>query len=188
MSDTMNAPTGTTTGAGMGQNSSAPTWLRVLLINSPYILIYAATIWLVALTDSDPDKASKYWQYLLPVVGLVSVIGGWSQTRISRARYLTQQVLHWGALMLVTFLLFVPTMEHFLDAQTHGFVVAYMLALAAILSGIYLDWKMGIFGLFLVGSAVGIGFLNNNAMLLTLIGIGMAGVAVTLVVRRGARD
>jgi uncharacterized membrane protein len=42
-----------------------------------------------------------------------------------------------------------------------------------------MDWKMALFGLFLVGSGVGIAFLNDNAMLLTLIGIAVVGVGIS---------
>ena len=168
--------------------TAKPTWLRVLLVNSPYILIYIVTIWLVALTDSDAARAARYWQYFVPVVGVVSIIGGWGKHSDALGRYLTEQVLHWGALMAVIYLLFLPDMQQFLNAESHGFVVAYMLGLAAILSGIYLDWKMALFRIFLVGSAVGIGFLDDNAMLLTLIGIGAAGIAITLLIRKSGRD
>jgi Na+/melibiose symporter-like transporter len=167
--------------------SHKSSWQRVLLVNAPYILIYVLTVWLVALTDRDPATAARYWQYFVPVVGLVAVIGGWSRSRESRSRYLTEQLLHWGSVMLVVYLLFTPSMQQFLNADSHGFVIAYVLGLAAILSGIYQDWKMGVFGLFLVGSAVGIGMLEDNAMLLTLIGVGTAAIAITLLIRKSGR-
>ena len=161
-----------------------PSWLHVVLVNTPYILIYIATIWLVAMTDRDSAKAATYWQYFVPIVGLVSVIGGWAKAQESKGKYLMEQVLHWGALLLVIYLLFLPDMEQFLNAESHGFVIAYMLGLAAILSGIYLDWKMAVFGLFLLASAVGIGFLDENALLMTLIGVGIAAILVTLLIRK----
>jgi hypothetical protein len=173
--------------ATQGEAAAKTSWQHLLLVNAPYILIYGLTIWLVALTDRNPATAARYWQYFVPLVGLVSVIGGWSKSRESRARYLTEQVLHWGSLMLVIFLLFLPDMQQFLNADSHGFVIAYLLGFAAILSGIYQDWKMGVFGVFLVGSAVGIGFLDENAMLFTLIGVAVAAVAVTLLIRKSGR-
>jgi hypothetical protein len=166
------------------ETDAKPSWLHVVLVNSPYILIYGATIWLVAMTDRDSAKAATYWQYFVPIVGLVSVIGGWGKATESKGKYLMEQVLHWGALLLVIYLLFLPDMEQFLNAESHGFVIAYMLGLAAILSGIYLDWKMAVFGLFLLASAVGIGFLDENALLITLIGVGIAAILVTLLIRR----
>jgi hypothetical protein len=170
----------TATQSGAAAN---PSWLRVLLVSSPYILLYMATIWLVAMTDNDAAKAGLYWQYFVPVVGLVSVIGGWGKRTESTARYLTEQVLHWGALSLVIYLLFLQPMQQFLNAESHGFVTAYMVGLAAILSGIYLDWKMAVFGAFVVGSAVAIGFLENNALLI-ISGVAFAAVVVMLVMRK----
>ena len=53
------------------------------------------------MTDNDAAKAGLYWQYFVPVVGLVSIIGGWAKRGESSAGYLFKQVLHWGALSLV---------------------------------------------------------------------------------------
>jgi hypothetical protein len=160
-----------------------PSWLHVLLVNSPYILIYVVTIWLVGMTDSDAAKAGLYWQYFVPIIGLVSIIGGWGKRSESTARYLTEQVLHWGALSVVIYLLFLEPMQQFLNAESHGFVTAYMVGLAAILSGIYLDWKMAIFGAFIVGSAVAIGFLEDNAILI-ISGIAFLVIVFILVMRK----
>jgi hypothetical protein len=165
-----------------------PSWLWVLFANSPYILIYIATIWLVATTDGDPENARNLWQWFIPVVGLVSVFGGWAKTRDTKTRFLTEQVLHWGALMGVAYLLFLPEMEFFMNAESHGVVMAYLVGLAAILSGIYLDWKMAIYGLFLVGSAYAIGFLDDNAMIITLIGSGILVLVITLLVRKAGKQ
>jgi len=58
------------------------------------------------------------------------------------------------------------------------------IGLAAILSGIYLDWKMAVFGAFLVASAIGLGYIEDNLMMmLTISSVALAGVVVTLLVR-----
>jgi hypothetical protein len=173
-----NATTATQSGA-----AASPSWLGVLLVNSPYILLFIVTIWLVSATDNDAAKAGLYWQYFVPVVGLVSIIGGWAKRGESSAGYLIKQVLHWGALSLVIYLLFLEPMQQFLNAESHGFVTAYMVGLAAILSGIYLDWKMAVFGAFVVGSAVAIGYLEDNALLIVS-GVAFAAVVVILVMRK----
>lgn len=162
--------------------------LRLMLANLPYIALYVISIWLVAVTDSDPGKATTQWELFIPLVALVSIIDGWKDTRETKVVYLIQQLLHWGALMLVVYLLFLPEMQNFLNAETHGFVLAYLLGLAAILSGIYLEWKMAVFGAFLIASAVGIGYLSDNALLLTLIGTAVAGIAITLLIRKHRRS
>jgi hypothetical protein len=172
------------------KTSSKTGWLKILFVNLPYLALYAITVWLVAVTDRDSAAASAYWQWFVPVVALVATFGGWHHAGVggrAKVLYLMRQVMHWAALLIVTNLLFLPPMQAFLNAQSHGFIVAYLLGLAAILSGIYLDWKMAVFGAFIVGSAVGVGYLDDNAMLLTVIAVAVAGVAVSLLVQRHAK-
>jgi hypothetical protein len=163
--------------------------LKKLLWGLPYIAIYGISIWLIALTNRDPAAAYPNWQWFIPLVALVSIIGGWR--RMERAGgsvmlYLFKQVLHWGALMLVLYLLFLPGVDQLLSADSNGFVVIYLLGLTALLSGIYLDWKMAVFGLFLIGSGVGIAYLEDNAMLITIAGVGLFAILVTVLTRSRA--
>ena len=162
-------------------------WLHFLIVNVPYVVLYAISIWLVGLTNSDEARAAEYWQLFIPLVGLVSTLGGWRYAGLGgvpKALYLFKQVLHWGALLIVINLLFMDSMLQFLNAEDHGFVVIYLLGLAAILSGIYLDWKMAVFGAFLVASAIGLGYIEDNLMMmLTISSVALAGVVVTLLVR-----
>ena len=157
-----------------------------LLWGLPYIAIYAIAIWLIALTNSNPTAAYPKWEWFIPLVALVSVIGGWKS--MDRAGnnflvYLLKQALHWGALLFVLYMLFLPDVEHFLSADSHGFVVVFLLGLTALLSGIYLDWKMALFGLFLIGSGVGIAYLEDNAMIITILGVGLFAILLTVFVR-----
>jgi hypothetical protein len=60
-----------------------------------------------------------------------------------------------------------------------------VLGLTAILSGIYLDWRMAVFGLFLLLSGFGMAWIDDNAMTISLIGATAAGaIIVTLMFRR----
>ncbi len=162
-------------------------WIQLLLILVPYVALYAIAIWLVAMTDSNPDRATGLWEWFIPAVGLVGIVGGWHRMRSSGGgipQYLIKQILHWGATLGVIYLLFWPTVLVFLTAETHGFVAIYIVGLAAILAGVHLDWKMGLFGLFLIGSGIGIAFFDDNAMLMTLTGLAVIGVIVSVVVLR----
>lgn len=164
--------------------ASKPGLSRLLLVNIPYFALYLISVWLIALTDENPIEAATRWQLFIPLVALVSVIDGWHDTRGPKPTYLIQQVLHWGALMAATWLLFLPEMESYMNAESHGFIAAYMLGLTAILSGIYFEWKMSVFGAFLIASAVGIAFLSDNALMMTLIGGAVLGIVITLLLRR----
>jgi hypothetical protein len=146
----------------------------------PYGVLYAIGVVLIAMTDHNPASTQGTWDYFIPLVGLVATFSGWSHHAgdiwQTRARYILRQVVHWAAVLLVIHLLFQSNVQHFLKAETDGFVIIYILGLAGILSGLYLDWKMALFGLFLIFSGVIIAFLDNNALLIAV------GAAATIAV------
>lgn len=156
---------------------------KVAVVTVPYIVLYAFAVVLIAMTDSDPASAQGAWKYFIPLVGLVSTVGGWSQHAgtewQTRTRYLLRQFAHWTSLLVVIHLLFQQDVQHFLRAETDGFVIVYVLGLAAILSGLYLDWKMAVFGLFLIFSGVVIAFLDDNALLIAIGGTATMAVVGT---------
>ena len=165
---------------------------RLLLQHIPYAVLYLVALGLVAMTSHNAAGTSIYWQLFIGLVALVSIIAGWRFAGASdhpRWVYLLKQVLHWGALVLVIRLLYTHDLQDFLNDEQDGFVTIYVLGLTAILSGIYLDWKMALFGLFLLLSGVAMAWLDDNAMLLSLVfGVAAVGVAVSLLIRhRGAR-
>ena len=86
--------------------------------------------------------------------------------------------------MLVIRLLYTHNLQDFLNDNQDGFVTIYMIGLTAVLSGIYLDWRMALFGMYLLLSGVGMAWIDNNAMLISLIAAAAAvGIVVTLLIR-----
>lgn len=171
------------------QQAKKSSWTKVMLVSAPYALLYIASIVLTAMTDAEPERATELWKMFMPFVVLVSVIGGWrfsGETAASKAIYVLKQMLYWGAVLVVITLLFWGDTAHFLNAESQGFVVAYILGLAALLSGIYIDWKMSVYGAFLIASTLGIAFLDDNAVLISVGGIALAGIAITVLTRRRA--
>jgi hypothetical protein len=161
---------------------------RFLLYQLPYLVLYIVALGLVAMTAHDATGMSDYWQMFIPLVALVSILGGWrwaGAAGSARWGYILRQVLHWGALVLVIQLLFAHAVQDFLNDQQDAFVSVYLIGLAALLSGIYLDWKMALFGVFLVLSGVALAWLNENWLMLSLVigGAGVVAAAVSLVIR-----
>ncbi len=156
------------------------------LISLSYIVLYVIAILLISLTDHDPTSAKPSWDLFIPLIGLVSAFSGWSQhagdTRRTQTQFIIQQVLHWGALLLVIHLLFMADVQHLLQAETDGFVIIYLVGLTSLLAGIYLDWKMAVFGFFLIVSGVIIAFLDDNALLIALSTFGMFALAVSTLI------
>ncbi len=169
------------------KQANKASWTKALFVSLPYLALYIASIVLTAMTDADPEQATALWKLFMPFVALVSVIGGWrfsGEGSKEKAVYVGKQVLYWAAVLVGITLLFMGDTPHFLNAETEGFVVAYILGLSALLSGIYIDWKMSVFGAFLILSTIGIAFLDDNAMLISVAGVAIAGIAITLLVRR----
>ncbi|MBK1720724.1 hypothetical protein [Thiocystis violacea] len=165
---------------------SAASKLFKIVITLSYIGLYGVAIFLISLTDHDPASAQDSWYLFIPIIGLVSAIGGWrlhaGSTAGSRLYYVIQLLLHWGSLMLVISLLFMADVQHFLRAEDDGFVIIYLAGLTSMLAGIYLDWKMAVFGLFLLLSGVGIAFLDDNALLIALSTGAVMAVIITILI------
>ena len=164
---------------------------RYVLFTLVYIVLYVTALVLVALTDHNPMGAKGNWQWFIPFIGLVATAGGWHNVGNSlqeRAVYLGKQVLHWGALMLAIRLLYQSDVQNFMHAETDGFMIVYLVGLASLLAGIYLDWKMAVFGLFLIMSGVGIAFLDDNAMLLAISGGAAVSIVATSLIRLRLKD
>nr|WP_207161414.1 hypothetical protein [Rhabdochromatium marinum] len=154
----------------------------------PYIILYITTIVLVAMTDREPTEAVIKWLWFIPAVALVAIVGGWKyhagDTPKSRALYLVRQVLHWAALAIVVHYFFTKDLLHFLNAETDGVMMIFLLGLTAMLAGIHADWKMALFGGFLILSGETIGWFDDNAVLLgTVAGVALVAILVTLLVR-----
>jgi cell division protein FtsW (lipid II flippase) len=161
---------------------------RFMFYQLPYLVLYVAAIGLVAMTAHDAAEMSTYWQLFIPLVALVSILGGWRWAGTSSAdrwTYIVRQILHWAVLILVLRLLYAHAVQDFLNDEQSAFVTIYLIGLAAVLSGIYIDWKMALFGTFLLLSGVAIAWLNDNWMILTLVvGIAaVAAIALSLLVR-----
>ncbi|NBC11981.1 MAG: hypothetical protein GVY09_01305 [Gammaproteobacteria bacterium] len=161
---------------------------RFLLYQLPYVVLYVAALGLVGMTAHNAAEMSTYWQMFIPLVALVSILGGWrwaGNAGSERWAYILRQVLHWGALILTIRLLYAHAVQDFLNDEQDAFVTIYVIGLAAVLSGIYLDWKMALFGIFLLLSGVAIAWLNDNWMLLVLVigGAGAIAIAVSLLIR-----
>ena len=74
-------------------------WVKLLLMVVPYVVLYVVAVWLVAMTDSSPDRAGRLWLWFVPAVGLIAIHGGWQRMKSSEdsiSGYLIRQILHWG--------------------------------------------------------------------------------------------
>lgn len=131
-------------------NSSKQGSLMLALL--PLVILYVCTVILFALTREDLGGTVGYWEYFVPVVAFISLIGGWG-TAYARGQwrlfYLIKQAIIWGAFIGMLWMLQGLGYDSALGDQKTTVLVASLLALVSVLVGMQLDWKMFFYGAFL---------------------------------------
>lgn len=158
------------------------------LVQLPFIILYITTLCLVALTEHDFGSVKLYWQMFILCIALVSILSGWHSAgtgRQEKSLYVLKQLMHWGVTLVMIRLLYTHDFKDFLDNELAGFIMLYVMGLSAMLAGIHSDWKIGVFGIFLTLSALSLGWLEDNTMLLTVVSIiAVIGIVLTLMLKR----
>lgn len=155
-------------------------FMRFALAEWPYALLLIAAIVGIAITDMKLEFAPHYWELLIPVFALFSLVLGWKGAGESgRTSFVVKTLLHWGALLAVVLILFyVPQMIDVLNAELTGLQIIFLLGLTAFLAGIHGDWRMAVIGAFLVCGGVLIAFLDDAALMVSVIAVGLLIVSI----------
>lgn len=134
----------------------------------PQVVLFVSAVLLFWLSQKDMAGTIKYWEYFVPVIALISLVSGWSQSYLSnevRAWYLIKQVVHWGALFALLFVMNNEGLRGAIDAQQYTTIVIYLIAFATLLAAIHVDFKLFFFSLFLVFCAYLLAAPSDNLML-----------------------
>jgi hypothetical protein len=146
-----------------------------------YLMIVLAWIGAVY-TTYDLDTSRWYWHALIPIFGLICILTQWHNvgpTMKAKLWLIAHQILHWGAVMVLAYLLYLVSAGHnniidLIDDRQGSFMMTYTIALSAFLAGIYYDWRLCVVAVFvLMGGIVNVAF-SNLAPLLVWIGLGVA--------------
>lgn len=154
--------------------------MRIVLAEWPYALLLIAAIVGIAITDMKLEIAPRYWQFLIPVFAIFSLVLGWKGAGTSgRSSFVVKTLLHWGALLVVVQILFyVPEMLDVLNAELTGLQIVFLLGLTAFLAGIHGDWRMAVIGVFLVAGGILVAFLDDAALMVSVIAVGLLIVSI----------
>ena len=145
-----------------------------------YLMIVLA--WIGAIYTAFSVESSRwYWQWLIPAFGVICIATQWNNVEPTlKARLLmaVRQVLHWGVVMLMTWLIFMASGQvssiDALDDRQASLVLMFTVTLSTFLAGIYFDWRLCVVAVFiLAGGVVNVAF-SNLAPLLAWIGLGVA--------------
>ena len=131
-------------------------WLREL----PFTIVLILTIAGVAYTTFSKQPIVGYWEILAPIIGLVCVGAGWQEAgdKTGRVRLIVTQALHWGAFLLAMNILLLSSVQLIFTAQTTALAIFTLLALGV----------------------PAIAWIENSALLVTLIVASLVGLAVVL--------
>ncbi|KAA6184350.1 hypothetical protein F2Q65_12790 [Thiohalocapsa marina] len=144
----------------------------------PLFILFAAAFVLFWLSHKNIGATFRYWEIFVPVVAVVSLFSGWGQAYVggnSRLWYLIKQIVHWGALIGLLYILNSQGIRALMSDQQYTAVILYLLAFASLLAAMHVDFKLFFFAIFMVFCAYLIAVPANNP---TLVGLGeLMGIA-----------
>jgi len=141
-----------------------------------YLMIVLA--WIGAgYTTTDAQGSRWYWQWLIPIFGLICIVTQWhhvAPTPKNRLLLIMRQLLHWGVVLLMLQLVFMASSQSFMDAlddRQASFLLMLTVTLSTFLAGIYFDWRLCVVAVFLGASAIFMVIVQNIAPTLVLVGL-----------------
>lgn len=168
-----------------GVPAERPGWGRLLLRQSPYLLLAVLGFAGVAYTDIDPVASFRYWQLLPVAFAIICIAVNWRRSGemgVSRTRLVVQQVLHWAAVLVAIEILQLPFVGAEIGSLVKSIFALHLLATGTVLAGVYLDYRLGVVGLGMWLGLLGIALLEDAALTIALLAI-LTLAAIVLVPR-----
>ena len=157
-------------------------WRRLFRPKDIGFYLKIALAWIGAVyTTYDLDTSRWYWHWLIPIFALICIITQWNNvepTLKARLLLIARQILHWGAVLALAFLLYMVSAGHnniidLIDDRQGSFMMTYTIALSTFLAGIYYDWRLCVVAIFIImGGIINVAF-SNLAPLLAWLGLGV---------------
>jgi len=118
------------------QALGASIWLKEL----PYAAVLILTLLGVAYTSFTRRPTTGYWEFLVPVMGVVCIWSGWRYAHDKKAqlRLIWTQAAHWLAFFAAMNLLLLPSVQRMLNADASGLAILLLLALGTFVAGIHI--------------------------------------------------
>jgi hypothetical protein len=150
------------------QSGSGKAWLREL----PYGIVLVLTLLGVAYTSFTRRPATGYWEFLVPVTGLVCIWSGWryAPDKSARFRLIWTQAAHWLAFFAAMNLLLLRDVQNMLNADATGLAILLLLALGTFVAGIHIPaWEVCVLGLVMALFVPAIAWIEEAALIVLLV-------------------
>ena len=106
----------------------------------PYAAVLILTLLGVAYTSFTKRPTTGYWEFLVPVTGVVCIWSGWRYAHDKKAqlRLIWTQAAHWLAFFAAMNLLLLPSVQNMLNADATGLAILLLLALGTFVAGVHI--------------------------------------------------
>jgi hypothetical protein len=151
-----------------------------------YIALLMLAIGGMAVTDYSARSGLSYWLVVIPLFGAVSVFSGWRRASAGGknvSAVLIAQLLHWGALVLAVYLIYLLEGAGRLNRDDAGLVALLSLSLTTVLAGIHFDRRLAVLGILLAIGTACAAFVEEFFWILLVPAV-LAGVIVVVWQRR----
>ena len=113
---------------------------RIWLKELPYAGVLILTLLGVAYTSFTKRPTTGYWEFLVPVTGVVCIWSGWryADDKKAQLRLIWTQAAHWLAFFAAMNLLLLPNVQKMLNADATGLAILLLLALGTFVAGIHI--------------------------------------------------
>jgi hypothetical protein len=163
----------------IGRNRLHDLWLHEL----PYLLILLLAVGGAGYVSMTRAAIVHYWDFVAVVIALVGIVIGWrgAVTRSARWRVVWTQGLHWAAFLVAMNLVFLPSLQSILNADSTSLTVLLLLALGTFVAGVHMGAPlMCANGVVMALIVPAVAWLDQSALLITLVLIAAAAIAATV--------
>ena len=125
----------------------------------------------VAINDYSPQSALRYWLWMAPTFGVVSIVAAWwraARRDESVVVALQRQVLHWAAAVGAVYLIYLLQSTGRMANEAAGLAALIVIALSAFLAGVHTDWRLMVLGGILALTALGFAVLEQIIWIVAL--------------------
>jgi hypothetical protein len=176
MAEPNSAPSGAAAGPGRTRD-----WAS-LLPELPYYAIVVLGLIGVFWTSLSRAPTTTYWVIVTPIVGLLSIAGGWRHSQPGgRVAMIATQIGQWAAVLVAMYLIDVSDVRGLVSTDAMGRMMLTLLALGVFVSGLSLRaWKLCVAGVFLAVAVPVVAWFQQAALVLLVIGVVLIALGVLL--------
>ncbi|MEO8603123.1 MAG: hypothetical protein ABI629_11160 [bacterium] len=140
----------------------------------------------VVMADRWPESAFRYWLWMTPIFGIVSIFAAWGRAQrrgLPVATIVPTQIVHWLGAVGCVWLIYALLVFGRMNNEAAGSATLIVLALSAFLAGVYSDWRLSVLGLVLGVASVGFAYVESVALIVVPL-LAVALIGLVLYIRR----